>query len=132
MKLRFATGLALLTVLLQTAQPLLAAVAPARAKTQMTAMAQPCDGAAAAYTAAHAATSHATQPTPMPMPTGSHNMGCCCHGPWSCGGPCGMLALGPRPVMPALPTLSHRWTTPVRPRLAAAHPLELLRPPTDS
>ena len=122
--------MALFAILLQTAQPLMAAMAPASAMMQTAAMTQLCDGAATAYTASNTASHYTTHSAPMR--TGSHNMGGCCHGPWSCGGPCGMLALGPRPVIPALPPLAHRWLTTARPRLAVAHPLELLRPPTDS
>ena len=128
MRYHLAFALALVAILLQTAQPLLAAMVPASRMAQTAVMAQPCAGADAAYAALSVASHHTAQPSPV-HDGGGYNMGCCCHGPWSCGGPCGMLALGARPVTPAVSAAAHCWLIPPHPRVTATHPLELLRPP---
>jgi len=119
--------LALFAVLLQAAQPLLAAPPPA----------MPMTASSASSMTAPMAMPASTRPAPCADDAGSaaapsmrlHGHGCCCHGGWSCSGPCGAAAL-----TAVLPTLRLRgdaphWLPSTPARAAAAHPLELLRPP---
>ena len=133
MKRHLAIALALVAVLLQTAQPLFAAMTPVMSKAAATTMAnQHCVGAGAVTMTQNAVAAPGAAQT-MPMhPGGDRTTGCCCQGPWSCGGPCGFLPLGSLPVMPTLSTPARTWTLSAGPRLAAAHPLGLLRPPIGS
>ncbi|MDE2148326.1 MAG: hypothetical protein KGJ55_00560 [Gammaproteobacteria bacterium] len=125
--------LAVAAVLLQTGQPLFATMAPATARPG-TLSSQRCHGTAAAPYAAQrpiADRVEAVQPAALHL-GGSHADGCCCQGPWNCGGPCGLLALGAGSPVLAVPDPAHIWPLPTSARPAAAHLQELLKPPIDS
>jgi hypothetical protein len=116
---RYGIYAALLAILLQTFTPALAALSPAKPmqmdRTMMSMHDEPC--AQGGEAAMHLTTS----------PHGDH--GCCCHGLWSCGGPCGAAALtATAPLLPIFtpPTL---WRAALAPRKSAAVPFHPLRPP---
>ncbi|MGH8505492.1 MAG: hypothetical protein ACRETM_05955 [Stenotrophobium sp.] len=118
---RYGIYAALFAVLLQVFTPALAALSPAKPMQMdmaMMSMHEPCahdDGAGAA--AMHMTTT----------PHGDH--GCCCHGLWSCGGPCGAAAIiATAPALPLL-TPSIIWNAVTSPSVPARSPSHLLRPP---
>lgn len=125
---RFGPALALFALLLQISQPLLAALRPLpmpvmpMAAMQMPAMSGPVH-------------SHRTDrmPDQAVRPGAAHAAhGCCCHGGWNCGSACAAMALCTAPQVLALAHRSPAWWPPGTTRPAAAHPLELLRPPIAS
>jgi hypothetical protein len=118
---RYGIYAALLAVLLQVFTPAMAALTPAKSMQMdmaMMSMHEHCEhGDHAGAAAMHMATS----------PHGEH--GCCCHGLWSCGGPCGAAAL--TATAPALPLLTPSvvWNAATFPSCTARSTSHLLRPP---
>lgn len=128
MKRRWGSLLAVFGVLVQASQPLLAATRTAGSMYAPSAMVMHMrvPAASAALPCADHAADDVSQ---LPKSTPAHGHGCCCHGTWSCGGPCGAAALLAAPAALALSHAAPLWLRPRSARSGAPHPLELLRPP---
>lgn len=117
---RWVILLGLVAVLLQTAQPLLAAMQAATPMVMTVPMASPAAPTASSPArCADAAAAH--------LPMQGH--GCCYHVGWSCSGPCGAAALVVLSPLLKLPAASYRWLASPEPRPQSALPDHPLRPP---
>ena len=119
--------LALIAVVLQATQPL-----PASASPMMT---QHCAGTSEMGSVSHSTTSHLDTIADGTVEFGAlmiDNDPGCCHGLWSCDGPCGIVPLCQRPPMLVLAAPPPFHMIVMTAGAEPAHPLDLLRPPNNA